>query len=159
MQYSIRKVDIIIPVYEGESTVRICMESVLKSSQKADHEIIVVNDCSPNRAIVDYLLELESQKKITLLNSEKNIGFVQSVNRGMSYHAETDVVLLNSDTEVANNWLDRLQLTAYRDKKIGTCTPFSNNAEICSFPGLCSDNEIPLNHNTASLDKLFSLGR
>jgi len=156
IQYSMRKVDIIIPVYEGEAALKICMESVLHNPQKNVNEIIVVNDCSPNRGIVTYLLELESQKKITLIHNEKNLGFVQSVNKGMSYHVESDVLLLNSDTEVANDWLDRLIIAAYRDKKIGTCTPFSNNAEICSFPGLCSDNEIPPSHNTASLDKLFS---
>ena len=28
----------------------------------------------------------------------------------------------------------------HRDPRIGTITPFSNNAEICSFPRFCADN-------------------
>jgi hypothetical protein len=31
-----------------------------------------------------------------------------SVNEGMALHGDRDVVLLNSDTEVAAGWLDRL---------------------------------------------------
>jgi GT2 family glycosyltransferase len=53
----------------------------------------------------------------------------------MRLHPERDVVLLNSDTVVANDWLDRLLACADLESRIGTVTPFSNNATICSFPG------------------------
>ena len=38
-----------------------------------------------------------------------------------------DVVLLNADTEVYNNWLDRLRAQAQKPR-VGSVTPFSNNA-------------------------------
>src|SRR5262245_12035652 len=129
-----RKIDIVIPVYEGEYAVRKCIESVLRYPQENLCEIIAINDCSPNPAIVSYLNELASQGKITLLSNENNLGFVKTANKGMSCHVDTDVILLNSDTDVANDWVDRLVAAAYKDANIGTCTPFSNNAEICSFP-------------------------
>jgi hypothetical protein len=44
------------------------------------------------------------------------------------------VVLLNSDTEVPAGWLDRLAGHAHASPWIGTVTPFSNNATICSYP-------------------------
>ena len=56
--------------------------------------------------------------------------------------SRNDVVLLNSDTIVTARWLKKLQRCAASDKKIGTITPFSNNAEICSFPGFCKDNPL-----------------
>jgi GT2 family glycosyltransferase len=43
----------------------------------------------------------------------ENLGFVATVNRGMALSQDNDVLLLNSDTEVANDWLDRLQRAAY----------------------------------------------
>ena len=52
----------------------------------------------------------------------------------MELHPDRDVVLLNSDTEVANDWLDRLARKSRRPARIGTVTPFSNNATICSYP-------------------------
>lgn len=63
--------------------------------------------------------------------------------------------LLNSDAEVANNWLDRIQRCARADAKIGTVTPFSNNATICSFPQLCSDNPLPEGTTLTELDRVF----
>ena len=54
----------------------------------------------------------------------------------------SDVVLLNSDTIVTGDWLRALRQCAAADPRIGTITPFSNNAEICSFPRLCVDNPI-----------------
>ena len=54
--------------------------------------------------------------------------------------SRADVVLLNSDTIVTAGWLDAIMHCAATDPRIGTITPFSNNAEICSFPRFCEDN-------------------
>jgi GT2 family glycosyltransferase len=67
-----------------------------------------------------------------------------------------DVVLLNSDTEVAADWLDRLHRAAWSGACVGTVTPFSNNATICSFPAFCEDNALPPGHTTTTLDRLFA---
>src|SRR5262249_39068630 len=62
-------------------------------------------------------------------------------NRGMELaRRDADVVLLNSDTIVTQGWLDKLVRCAESDPMIGTITPFSNNAEICSFPRFCENN-------------------
>jgi len=56
---------------------------------------------------------------------------------------QNDVVLLNSDTVVTSGWLEKLRRCADSDPRIGTITPFSNNAEICSFPKFCHNNTLP----------------
>ena len=71
-----------------------------------------------------------------------NLGFTGTANRGMQL-SRADVVLLNSDTIVTRGWLDALLHCAATDPTIGTITPFSNNAEICSFPRFCEDNPWP----------------
>jgi GT2 family glycosyltransferase len=70
------------------------------------------------------------------LPSTRNLGFIGTVNRGF---AETsgDVVLLNSDTIVTHGWLAKMVACAESDPRIATITPFSNNAEICSYPQMC----------------------
>ena len=93
---------------------------------------------------------------VTLLENEHNLGFVATVNRGMSLNPTHDVILLNSDTEVANDWLDRISAAAYSDERIGTVTPFSTNATICSFPVFCKSNPMPNNWSLAELDRLFA---
>ena len=91
-----------------------------------------------------------------LLENERNMGFAATVNRGMALSPTADVVLLNSDTEVTGNWLDRIRLAAYADVRTGTVTPFSNNATICSYPRFCEDNALPVSHNLSRLDALFA---
>ncbi len=149
-------VNIIIPVYRGLKDVQDCLESVYKSTYKTPYEIIVLDDCSPEPAVSTYLKEEAEKNKFTLLINEENLGFVATVNRGMQLNPERDVLLLNSDTVVANNWLDRLIDCAYSENNVGTVTPFSNNATICSYPNFCQDNEFPKNYTVAELDKLFS---
>ena len=93
---------------------------------------------------------------ITLLENPVNTGFVNTVNRGMVLHPERDVVLLNSDTEVNGDWLDRLRRYAGSDPMIGTVTPFSNNATICSYPRFPPDNPLPPEWPLAALDDVFA---
>ena len=73
--------------------------------------------------------------------NKKNLGFVRTVNLGMSLNKERDVILLNSDTIVPLNWVSKLKRQAYKDSNIGTVTPFSNNASIFSFPNFNEDND------------------
>ena len=150
-------VDVIIPVYRGLVETQNCINSVLATVPDDLGEIVVINDASPEPELVAWLDELAEQNPwLTLLHNPENLGFVQTCNRGMALHPERDLVLLNSDTEVANDWLMRLRECAYRDRCIGTVTPFSNNATICSYPRFCADNALPHGWTTEQLDALFS---
>lgn len=151
-----RLVDVIVPVYGGREELRRCLDAVVNNPQQTPHRLIVINDASPDPYIPDDLRQFAAQHDhVELLENEKNLGFVATVNRGMALSDENDVVLLNSDTEVANDWLDRLVQAAGKDSKIGTLTPFSNNATICSFPRFCQSSPLPDQWDVASLDKLF----
>ena len=64
--------------------------------------------------------------------------------------------LLNSDTEVANDWLDRLHRCAYSQPDIGIVTPFSNNATICSYPFDGWQGGVPGTLGLSALDRLIA---
>jgi GT2 family glycosyltransferase len=149
-------IDVIIPVYKGSQQTRRCIDSVLRAEQATPFEVVAVDDASPDPEISRHLRELAAQGRITLLRNENNLGFVRSVNRGMALHLERDVVLLNSDTEVANDWLDRLRRCAYRQPDVGTVTPFSNSATICSYPFEGWTKGVPGTLGLAALDRLFA---
>jgi GT2 family glycosyltransferase/glycosyltransferase involved in cell wall biosynthesis len=147
-------VDIIVPVYRGLAETRSCIESVLAATNQEPFELIVINDVSPEPALTAWLKDASSKGQFTLLENQTNLGFVATVNRGMSLHPDRDVLLLNSDTTVANDWLDRLVRTAYQSDRIGSVTPLSNNATICSYPRFCEDNSLPADTTAAELDRL-----
>ncbi|MEH6875631.1 MAG: glycosyltransferase [Candidatus Competibacter sp.] len=149
-------IDIIIPVYRGLDETRRCLESVLAFPQRTACEIVVIDDCSPEPGLSAFLRQRAETGAFTLLENPVNTGFVNAVNRGMVLHPDRDVVLLNSDTEVHGDWLDRLYRHAGGDPMIGTVTPFSNNATICSYPRFMQDNPLPAGWSLAAVDALFA---
>jgi len=146
-------IDVIVPVYDGVEQTRRCLESVQRASPHASFELVVVDDASPRAEISAELDRLAREGRITLLRNASNEGFVRSVNRGMALHPDRDVVLLNSDTEVANDWLDRLAAAAQSADDVGTVTPFSNNATICSYPFAGWSGRIPGTLGLEGLDR------
>jgi GT2 family glycosyltransferase len=148
--------DVVIPVYRGEAETRACIESVLASPVSAAHDVIVINDASPDAGLAAWLRERAKLGRFTLVEHETNRGFVATANEGLALHPERDVVLLNNDTEVAPGWLDRLAAHARRDPAVGTVTPFTNNGTIVSYPRAHVANALPWRETTASLDAAFA---
>jgi O-antigen biosynthesis protein len=149
-------IDIIIPVYRGLAETRACIESVLASANSTRFELVVINDASPDPGMAELLADLEADHKITLLTNENNLGFVATCNRAISLHPDRDVLLLNSDTLVHGNWLDRMIACARTDATIATVTPFSNNATLCSYPKIGESQVMPTGDALARLDQIFA---
>lgn len=149
-------VDVIVPVYQGKEDTLRCLQSILAAGCRFPSDLIVINDASPDPELKEELRRLATEHRITLLENQVNLGFVASVNHCMRLHPGRDVVLLNADTLVSGDWLDRLRSTAYSAGNIGTVTPFSNNATICSFPEFCRENPFPDETSAQELDTLFA---
>ena len=110
--------------------------TVRRHGPRGDFRVILIDDASPDPRIGRYfdLLAEEGDPSLLLLRNSENLGFSGTANRGMCVSDERDVVLLNSDTLVTAGWLEKIRRCADSDPRIGTITPFSNNATICSFP-------------------------
>ena len=156
MQPPLSIVDVIIPVYRGAAETRACIESVLAAKNTQLVHIVVVDDASPEPEIGVYLTTLTRDARITLVNNDRNLGFVASCNLAMRLHPDRDLVLLNSDTLVADGWLDRMVACAVAVPNAASVTPFSNNATICSYPRVAVANALPTGLTTAELDRLFA---
>ncbi len=150
-------VDIVIPVYSGYRETRRCLESVIHTLDPTWARMVVINDCSPDPDITRFLRDLAGvNDAMVLLENPENLGFVATANRGMRHDARRDVLLLNSDVEVAGDWLLRLRDAAYGNPAAGSITPFSNNATICSFPNCCEENRLLFGLSVAELDAAFA---
>jgi len=148
------QLDVVVPVYKGRAETLCCLLSVLRAPCEVSFALVVINDGSPDTELSADLERLAGQGLFMLLTNECNLGFVRTVNRGMQLHAERDIVLLNSDTEVYGNWLDRLAAAAVSDARVGSVTPLSNSATICSYPRFPHDNPYPLELGYSELDRL-----
>lgn len=150
-------VEIIVPVYGNRPLVERCLQSLMAAACTTRWHVTVLDDASPDAETRDWLRQWGlAHPGATVLAAARNTGFVQTVNLGMQLAGRRDVVLLNSDAEVAGDWLDRLRAAAHALPRVATVTPFSNNATICSLPRFCEDNPLPAGHTTASVHDLVS---
>lgn len=147
-------VDVIVPVFRGYAETMRCLYSVINEEQRTPFRVLVINDRSPEEELTSALRMLERRGWIVLIENESNLGFVLSCNRGMRANPERDVILLNSDTEVYSDWIDRIMARADKNPLAGSLTPLSNNATICSYPFFCKDNFQELEVNGRQLDAL-----
>lgn len=154
-------VDIIVPVYRGLEETRNCIESVLVSAGGVTTRLRLYNDASPELEVTDYLRALAaSRPDLILVENETNLGFVGTVNRAMRASlAEADclaVLMLNSDTVVAGDWVDRMLAHVGDRADVASVTAMSNNATICSYPQL-GENEMPPGLSVAEVDQAARL--
>lgn len=135
-----KAIDIIVPVYKSVHLTTRCLNSLADQIQEiagSNPRLIVIND-SPGEPDVHEMLEAFAKRHsyVTVLENERNLGFVKSVNKGLEIacKAGRDVILVNADTETYPDTLKNLVDAAYSDPQIGFASPRSNNASICSLP-------------------------
>ncbi|SFM52834.1 Glycosyltransferase, GT2 family [Methylobacterium pseudosasicola] len=152
------RVVVIMPVYKGRGETLRAIHACLAAPQKTPFTLLAVNDRSPDPQLTADLAELAGRGLFHLVENQNNLGFVRSVNRGLSLRQGKAVVLLNSDAQVFGDWLDRLVAhaeTAEADGRppVGSVTPLSNNATICSYPRFNANNTMALEIPRPELDQ------
>ena len=148
------RVDVIIPVFSGVQETLRCLWTVLTAPVETPHDLIVINDAGPSPELNAMIRALAGRGLFQLEQHRQNQGFVRTVNHGLRQHKDRDVVILNADTEVYGNWLDRLVAHADQYPRVATVTPLSNNATICSYPETLNDNRSTLEISHAETDAL-----
>ena len=135
---------VIVPVFNALEAVDACLAS-LDRSLPPGARVLVADDASTDprmtRLLEDWRRRTQLDARVVL--RESNLGFVGNVNRAFAQTNPDDVVLLNSDTVTTRGWLRRIAACAASAEAVATITPWSNNAEICSFPALCENNPAP----------------
>lgn len=145
---------VIVPVYNGYEVLVDCIESLASSKSETDYEIIVVNDCSTDTRIAGYLKEIQERiPDLFFINRQTNGGFVETANMGLQARRYSHAVLLNSDTLVPLNFVDRLLAAHEKSPEFGVLTPLSNNATIYSFPRSLENNGISGLDDVYRIDK------
>ena len=96
---------IIIPVYGKLEYLKRCLYSIGLAKSNVKYEVIIVDDCGPEK-VIDELKNLTAS--ITIHTNSENIGFGNSCNKGAELAKGKFLCFLNSDTIVTDNWSDHL---------------------------------------------------
>jgi GT2 family glycosyltransferase len=98
-------ISVIIPNYNGKNLLQNNLPSVFAALEHAaiPYEVLVVDDCSTD----DSLAFLQKKyPEVKLVVKEKNSGFSATCNVGIKHAKNTYILLLNTDIQLPENYLD-----------------------------------------------------
>src|SRR4051812_30727779 len=123
-------ISVIVPVYNGTETFKKLIESLETSySQPLPYlKFIILDDGSPDRALHEfYQHPFFHRADVVLKKRSNNLGFIKTVNEAARLaEPHSDLVLLNSDTQVWTSSFEKLQEITRRHPKVGSVTPLTN---------------------------------
>ncbi|WP_010496798.1 glycosyltransferase [Paenibacillus elgii] len=120
------KTSIVIATYNKLEYTQLCIESIRQFTSQHDYEIIVVD----NHSTDDTPAWLSSQSDIKAIFNKENLGFPIACNQGIEISTGDNILLLNNDTIVTQNWLTNLLTCLYSSEEIGAVGSVTNN---CSY--------------------------
>ncbi len=157
------EVVIAVPVFNGREATQRCLEGLVAAQVVAKHRVLIINDASTDLSVAPMLNECSRSQRsraFEVRHNAVNRGFTWNVNQAIrSLRGDEHLLLLNSDTIVTDGWLDEILDTARTERKIGTVTPFSNNATICSFPDFSREWPMPSTRELQQLAKTLAAHR
>jgi len=101
------KISVIVPVYNVELYLRRCLDSLVNQTLK-DIEIICINDCSPDNSIVILEEYAKKDKRLKIINFEKNQGVSAARNIGIKQARGEYIGFCDSDDYVDLNFFEKL---------------------------------------------------
>jgi len=135
---------VVVPVFNALEALDGCL-AALDRSLPAGSRVHVADDASTDVRVPALLADWHARSRlsVTRVRRAANLGFPANCNAAFEETGDADLVLLNSDTEPAGDWLQRLAAAAAAQADVATATPWSNNGEIVSYPVFVERNPVP----------------
>lgn len=113
-------VSVIIPIYNVEKYLERCLDSVVNQTYK-NLEIICVNDCSPDDSCKIVKEYIKKDKRIQLLNREKNGGLSAARNSGLEVATGEYIYFLDSDDWIDSDFLEKMHNAITKENQKAVC--------------------------------------
>jgi GT2 family glycosyltransferase len=119
------RASIAVVTFNGLVFTRLCLESVLASTDEPSFELVVVDNGSVD-GTAEYLTELAGAfPEVRVILNQENRGFAPAVNQALEEARGEILVLLNNDTIVPAGWLRRLD-GHLADPEVALAGPVTN---------------------------------
>lgn len=117
---------VLIPNYNGKELLKKNIPSIQAALEYAgvSHEIIIVDDCSTDSSS-EFLRE--NYPEIIIIQNDVNLGFSKTCNRGIAQCKGTYTLLLNSDIELTQTYIQK-------------CLSHFTKDDIFAVTGIAIDN-------------------
>jgi len=103
------KLSIIIVNWQTKDLLKKCLESIFYYGKNIDYEIIVIDNASTDgsQGTIKQFSNLAIKPFKFILNNQ-NLGFAKAVNQGIRISEGNFILLLNPDTEIKENTLNKM---------------------------------------------------
>jgi glycosyltransferase involved in cell wall biosynthesis len=116
-----KKVSVITSVYNKESWLKACIESVLSQTYR-NIEFVIVNNASPDRSIDIMKHYARQDSRIVVVNVEVNEGPSGGINAGIKASSGEYLVVIDADDYIDSNYVEELYKAIEReDADISMC--------------------------------------
>ncbi len=105
------KVSICVPVYNVEKYIARCLESILSQSYE-NIEVIVVNDCTPDKSMEIVQSYADSDNRIRIINHETNRGLMWARRTGYMAATGDYITFCDSDDSLVPKAIELLVVRA-----------------------------------------------
>jgi len=129
------KVAVVILNYNGKHHLQKFLPTVV--SHTHGHDIYVADNCSTDDS-VEFLKNTFPQVKLLL--NQNNFGYAEGYNQALKHIHSEYYVLLNSDVEVSQGWIEALLNTMEKNPAAGACQPKLldyTHREMFEYAGAC----------------------
>jgi len=142
-------VDVIVCVHNALEETKKCLASIENTKNKQLQKLIIIDDGSfePTK---NYLREFAEKRSWVVLKRRRAAsGYTKAANRGLKKSSSDFVMLVNSDTIVTNNWIEKMTLALHSYPSVGLVGPLSSAASHQSIPqhlsskGQTAINDLP----------------
>ncbi|MDO8804339.1 MAG: glycosyltransferase family 2 protein [Elusimicrobiota bacterium] len=128
-----KTLSVIVPVFSCDAYLAEMLEKLFLSGLRLNAgrllEIIIVDDASPlEKETAAQARKAGEWAKVSYCRNQKNLGYVRSVNRGLSMAGGELLLICNSDTRLSPGSLDAMCRALDLDPSVGIVGPVSNGA-------------------------------
>ena len=142
------KISIIVPMYQVEQYLAICLKSITYQTMTDGVECILVDDCGSDRSLFiakDFIEHYQGNVLFRIVEREKNGGLSAARNSGIDVASGEYVYFLDSDDEITPNCLEIMWSLVEKYGKVNLVQgaffedeKYANSISNIEFPEFCT---------------------
>ena len=142
------KISIIVPMYQVEQYLTICLKSITDQTMTDGVECILVDDCGSDRSLFiakDFIEHYQGNVLFRIVEREKNGGLSAARNSGIDVASGEYVYFLDSDDEITPNCLEIMWSLVEKYGKVNLVQgaffedeKYANSISNIEFPEFCT---------------------
>jgi len=135
---------VVVPVFNSVAALDACV-GALERTLPSGAPVLIADDASSDPNVEPLARRWCGRSRLgaRYVRRERPLGLAANCNAAIKETGGDDVVLLDTQMVATSGWLQQIARCAASDPRIATIAPWSNSADLCSFPDFGEANPPP----------------